>query len=115
MLTHPRLAPEEGGTRLLEWARTGVLSYEYESAAARAAAIEQGAEYRPATALVAGCAQLSGRVFRRGGRDADAGLAADGALDHGTRNGRGLDRASRCDSARFLSTTWTWTSATGPR
>jgi maleylpyruvate isomerase len=42
----------EGGTRLLEWARTGVPSYEYESVAARAAAIEQGAG-RPATALVA--------------------------------------------------------------
>jgi maleylpyruvate isomerase len=33
----------EGGTRLLEWARTSVPSYEYESVAARAAAIEQGA------------------------------------------------------------------------
>ena len=42
----------EGGTRLLEWARTGVPSYEYESVAARAAAIEQGAG-RPAMALVA--------------------------------------------------------------
>ena len=42
----------EGGTRLLEWARTGVPSYQYESLAARAAAIEQGAG-RPATALVA--------------------------------------------------------------
>ncbi len=42
----------EGGTRLLEWARTGVPSYEYESVAARAAAIEQGAD-RPAAALVA--------------------------------------------------------------
>jgi maleylpyruvate isomerase len=33
----------EGGTRLLRWARTGVASYEYESLAARAAAIEAGA------------------------------------------------------------------------
>jgi maleylpyruvate isomerase len=42
----------EGGTRLLDWARTGVPSYEYESVAARAAAIEQGAD-RPAAVLVA--------------------------------------------------------------
>jgi maleylpyruvate isomerase len=42
----------EGGTRLLGWARTGVPSYEYESVAARAAAIEQGAG-RPAAVLVA--------------------------------------------------------------
>jgi maleylpyruvate isomerase len=42
----------EGGTRLLTWARTGVPSYEYESVAARAAAIEQGAG-RPAAALIA--------------------------------------------------------------
>ncbi len=33
----------DGGTRLLGWARTGVPSYEYESVAARAEAIEQGA------------------------------------------------------------------------
>ena len=51
MLTH--LARNaEGGTRLLEWARTGVPGYEYESLEARAAAIEQGAG-RPAAALVA--------------------------------------------------------------
>ena len=42
----------EGGTRLLGWARTGVPSYEYESVAARAAAIEQGAG-RPVAVLVA--------------------------------------------------------------
>jgi maleylpyruvate isomerase len=42
----------EGGTRLLNWARTGVPGYEYESVAARAAAIEQGAD-RPAAALAA--------------------------------------------------------------
>ena len=42
----------EGGTRLLEWARTGVPGYEYESVAARAAAIRQGAG-RPAAALAA--------------------------------------------------------------
>jgi len=41
----------EGGTRLLNWARTGVPSYEYHSVAARAAAIEQGAG-RPAAVLV---------------------------------------------------------------
>ena len=41
----------EGGTRLLTWARTGVASYEYESVAARAEAIEQGAT-RPAAELV---------------------------------------------------------------
>jgi maleylpyruvate isomerase len=40
----------EGGTRLLSWARTGVPGYEYESLAARAAAIEQGAG-RPAAVL----------------------------------------------------------------
>ncbi|MGH3422339.1 MAG: maleylpyruvate isomerase family mycothiol-dependent enzyme, partial [Streptosporangiaceae bacterium] len=39
-------------TRLLEWARTGVPGYQYESLEARAAAIEQGAG-RPAAALVA--------------------------------------------------------------
>ncbi len=51
MLTH--LARNaEGGTRLLKWARTGVPSYEYESVAARAAAIEQGADC-PAAVLVA--------------------------------------------------------------
>jgi maleylpyruvate isomerase len=42
----------EGGTRLLTWARTGAPSYEYESVAARAAAIEQGAG-RPAAVLAA--------------------------------------------------------------
>lgn len=42
----------EGGTRLLNWARTGVPGYEYESAATRAAEIEQGAG-RPAAVLVA--------------------------------------------------------------
>jgi maleylpyruvate isomerase len=42
----------DGGTRLLDWARTGVPSYEYESVAARAAAIEEGAD-RPAAVLVA--------------------------------------------------------------
>jgi maleylpyruvate isomerase len=41
----------EGQTRLLNWARTGVPSYEYESVAARAAAIEQGAD-RPAAVLI---------------------------------------------------------------
>jgi maleylpyruvate isomerase len=39
----------EGGTRLLGWARTGVPSYEYESLAARAAAIEAGAGRSVAT------------------------------------------------------------------
>ncbi len=41
----------EGGVRLLGWARTGVPSYEYPSVAARAAAIEEGAN-RPAAVLV---------------------------------------------------------------
>jgi maleylpyruvate isomerase len=41
----------EGGARLLAWARTGVPSYEYQSLAARAAAIEAGAD-RPAAALI---------------------------------------------------------------
>jgi maleylpyruvate isomerase len=42
----------EGGTRLLGWACSGVRSYEYESVAARAAAIEAGSG-RPAAALIA--------------------------------------------------------------
>ena len=41
----------EGSTRLLTWARTGVPSYEYESAEARAAEIEAGAG-RPAEVLI---------------------------------------------------------------
>jgi maleylpyruvate isomerase len=41
----------EGGTRLLGWARTGEPSYEYVSLAARAAAIEAGAD-RTAAALI---------------------------------------------------------------
>jgi maleylpyruvate isomerase len=41
----------EGGTRLLNWARTGVPSYEYESLDARAAAIAAGAG-RPAQVLI---------------------------------------------------------------
>lgn len=52
----------EGGTRLLKWARTGVPSYEYESVAARAAAIEQGAG-RPAVALVADVRSSADGVF----------------------------------------------------
>jgi maleylpyruvate isomerase len=42
----------EGGVRLLDWARTGVPGYEYPSAAARAAAIDDGAS-RPAEILIA--------------------------------------------------------------
>jgi maleylpyruvate isomerase len=42
----------EGETRLLNWARTGVPSYEYESVAERAATIERDAD-RPAAVLVA--------------------------------------------------------------
>jgi maleylpyruvate isomerase len=42
----------EGSTRLLTWARTGMPSYEYESADARAADIEAGAG-RPAKVLIA--------------------------------------------------------------
>jgi maleylpyruvate isomerase len=42
----------EGSTRLLVWARTGVPGHEYESVAARAAAIEAGAG-RPAAVLAA--------------------------------------------------------------
>jgi maleylpyruvate isomerase len=41
----------EGGTRLLSWARTGIASYEYESLAARAAAIERGAGRRAVVLL----------------------------------------------------------------
>jgi maleylpyruvate isomerase len=42
----------DGGTRLLGWARTGIASYEYQSVAARAEAIEEGAG-RPAVVLLA--------------------------------------------------------------
>ncbi len=56
----------EGGVRLLDWARTGVPSYEYPSVAARAAAIEAGAG-RPAAALAADVRQTA---------DALAGAAA---------------------------------------
>ena len=42
----------EGGTRLLNWALTGVPSYEYPSVEDRAAAIEAGAS-RPAAVLIA--------------------------------------------------------------
>lgn len=49
----------EGGTRLLGWARTGVPSYEYESMAARAAAIEAGAG-RPAATLIRDVRQTAG-------------------------------------------------------
>ena len=42
----------DGGTRLLGWARTGIPSYEYESVAARAEAIEAGAG-RPVVVLLA--------------------------------------------------------------
>jgi maleylpyruvate isomerase len=49
----------EGGTRLLNWARTGVPGYEYESVAARAAEIEQGAS-RPAAVLVADVCSSAG-------------------------------------------------------
>jgi maleylpyruvate isomerase len=42
----------DGGTRLLGWARTGIPSYEYESVAARAEAIEEGAR-RQAVVLLA--------------------------------------------------------------
>src|ERR1700722_13535705 len=41
----------EGSTRLLTWARTGVPSYEYESAEAGSAEIEAGAG-RPAEVLI---------------------------------------------------------------
>ena len=52
----------EGGTRLLEWARTGVPSYEYASVAARAAEIEQGAG-RPAAVLAADVRSSADRFF----------------------------------------------------
>jgi maleylpyruvate isomerase len=48
----------EGGIRLLGWARTGMPSYEYESLAARAAAIEEGAG-RPANVMVQEVAQTA--------------------------------------------------------
>lgn len=64
----------EGGTRLLGWARTGVPSYEYESVAARAAAIEQGAG-RPAAVLVADVSSSADGFF----------AAADGMPAHAWR------------------------------
>jgi maleylpyruvate isomerase len=48
----------EGGTRLLDGARTGVPGYEYQSVAARAAAIEEGAG-RPAGELAADLRQTA--------------------------------------------------------
>lgn len=51
----------EGGTRLLGWARTGVPSFEYESLAARAAAIEAGAD-RPAPVLVEDVRRTAGAL-----------------------------------------------------
>ena len=41
----------DGGTRLLRWARTGIPSYEYESVAARADAIEAGSGRRAVVLL----------------------------------------------------------------
>jgi maleylpyruvate isomerase len=41
----------DGGTRLLGWARTGIPSYEYESVAARAEAIEAGSSRRAVVLL----------------------------------------------------------------
>jgi maleylpyruvate isomerase len=61
----------EGGTRLLNWARTGVPSYEYESVEARAAAIEQGAD-RQAAALIADVRSSADGFF----------AAADGMPEH---------------------------------
>lgn len=57
----------EGGTRLLNGARTGVPGYEYESVAARAAAIEQGAA-RPAAVLVADVRGSADGFFAAAGR-----------------------------------------------
>ena len=51
----------EGGTRLLDGARTGVPGYEYLSVAARAAAIEEGAG-RPAAELAADVRQTAGAL-----------------------------------------------------
>jgi len=50
----------EGGERLLEWARTGLPTYEYESLSARAADIEAGAR-RPAAVLVEDVRQTAER------------------------------------------------------
>ncbi len=57
----------EGGTRLLGWARTGVPSYEYESLAARAGAIETGAG-RPAAILIQDVRRTAG-AFTAAARD----------------------------------------------
>src|SRR5215472_7044541 len=69
----------DGGTRLLGWARTGIPSYEYESVAARAEAIEAGAALSRGAARR--CQRRVGRL-RRGGRgDAVGRLAEPGHLD----------------------------------
>lgn len=52
----------DGGSRLLAWARTGVPGYEYQSLAARAAAIEHGAG-RPAAVLAADVRSSAGQFF----------------------------------------------------
>ena len=57
----------EGGVRLLEWARTGVPSYEYPSLAARAEAIEEGAG-RPAAVLVADVRATAGALAEAAAR-----------------------------------------------
>lgn len=57
----------EGGTRLLDGARTGVPGYEYPSVAARAAAIEEGAG-RPAAELAADVRQTAAALAAAAGR-----------------------------------------------
>lgn len=62
----------DGGTRLLDWARTGVESYEYPSMEARAAEIEEGAG-RDRAALLADVEQSAQRfsdAYRRMPSDA---------------------------------------------
>ena len=65
----------EGSTRLLTWARTGIRSYEYESVAARAAAIEAGAG-RAAGALTADVRATAGALA------AAAAAVPDSGWDH---------------------------------
>jgi uncharacterized protein (TIGR03083 family) len=69
----------DGGARLLGWARTGVPSYEYESVAARAAEIEQGA-HRPAAVLIKDVRNSADAPFLAWllRRSDGAGLARDG-------------------------------------
>ena len=94
----------EGGTRLLNWARTGVPSYEYGGLAARAAAIEQGTG-RLVTARMADVHGATDGAVRRDGRRCSPQrtrlfTTADG-VHHGRR---GSPRQTGCSSRRTVFT-----------